>query len=564
MLTCLTIRHFLLIDHLTINFHSGMSVLTGETGTGKSIVCDALGLLFGTHANRNIIQEGHKSCEISAQFDYQNLPFVQKWLLEHQFLQQPDAPMHNIVRCHITRLVSQIGPARAAINGKTVKVHQLKLLGQLLIAVQGQHDQQRLLKQAFQRECVDYYGQHIPLVNSVTQAYDQYTNIDKQRKQYLLKLSTQQEELQLLSYQLQELENIQFEPKELGALEAEQSRLGNAKQILDEGYAALSTLHEEESIHILHLFKKLKAHIHKISHLDNQFQPILHKVASAEIQIEEIERALRDQLSTAMIDPERLSQVEERLMALHQLARKHNISIEALPALTQGLKVKYDQLSNIHKTLLALEQKQAQCLASYQVLARELTQKRQLASEQLQALITRKIQDLGMAGGQFEIRLRAEKATIATPYGYERIEFYFSSTPGQPLHALAKSVSGGELSRIYLTVQTLIAQVIAVPTLIFDEMDTGIGGSIAERMGLLLKTLGSDHQVICITHLPQVAALAQHHYQVKKQNENGKTRTRVLYLNIQEERITEVARMLGGIQMTDQTFAYAKAMLHIE
>lgn len=566
MLTALEIKHFVFIEELTVHFKKGMTVLTGETGAGKSILCDALWLALGINADKTFIQTGKSLCTVNAYFNLETLPHVQKWLKEKGYFFIEDKASEVIInhQCCLTRIIPREGRTQALINNKAASIQDLKKLGSLLVALHGQHEQQRLLKLDQQRECLDQYGQYRELVQSVQALYFRYTELKRQNQQFAERVDTQEQQLALLEYQLEELKETNFHPAELEGLDQEQRRLAHAQQVLENGYAAVALMSEAEPVHLFGLFQNIQEYLQKISGLDNRFEAVYKNLEETGIQIKEAELLLRHTLEEVIIDPERLQQVDQRLSQLHALARKHGVSVETLPYLTEKLEKERDALTETKHQLTECKQALKECLANYQPLAQKLTEKRCYFAKKFQDAITQQIQTLGMTGGRVEIRLiPIDSSQTPTRFGYEQVEFYLSAAPGQSLQTIGKGASGGELSRLSLVIQSLIAEVISVPTLIFDEVDVGVGGGVGERIGHLLHTLGKARQVLCITHLPQVAALGNHHYQILKCTDVQRTHTKICYLESDQARVQEIARMLGGININAQTIAHAKVMLGI-
>jgi DNA repair protein RecN (Recombination protein N) len=559
MLIHLSLEHFLLIDQLELDFNPGMVVLTGETGAGKSVLCDALGLVLGSKADKSIIQLEQSRCTIKAQFDIQSLDGVKQWLKQRKYLDGAISSNHSI--CDIKRVIPRSGSAQAWVNGKLISIQDLKYLGQLLVNIHAQHDQRQLVEREYQRQCLDKYGQYFDLSERVETLYTQYVELKKQKQALIEQINTQQQQLALLDYQLKELEELQFQPDEIPQLDQEQRRLAHAQSVLENGHAALALMSESESVQVISLLHTIQQYLQKMSGVDNRFDTLYASIQQTVIQLLEIDIALRHTLGEVNINPERLHQVDQRLAQLHALARKHHISVEALPSLMQNLTTEREKLTEAQHTLLLCEQALNVCLKHYQEVSQALSQKRHDYAQQFQKAVTDKIQSLGMEGGQFIVRLVPLETLEPTRFGRELVEFHLSAAPGQPYQSLARGPSGGELSRLSLVVQMLIAESISVPTLIFDEVDVGVSGGVAERVGRLLQNLSHTHQVICITHLPQVAALGQHHYQVVKYTQEGYTRTKIHYLKTEKDRVSEMARLLGGIDITDHTIAHAQAML---
>lgn len=555
MLIELTIQHFVLIEQLCLSFEAGMTVLTGETGAGKSILCDALALALGGRVNTSFIQVGQPNCRISAQFTIQALPVVQAWLAQHRL----SGSSHHY--CCLERLIPRVGRAQASINGYAVSAQSLRELGALLVTIEGQQAHQSLLQQTHQRALLDRYGDNLALLEAVQAHWLRADQLRRQCQTLSADIARQKTQRALLSYQQHELQNLALQPEEFTQLDREQRQLAYAQQMLTQGQSVLTLMSETETVPLMGSLHTAQQHLKKMAALDSRFEPVLSGIEQATIQLEEAQTTLRHTLDHVILDPERLAQVEQRLSQICTLARKHGVKPEDLTLLAAQLQQEWEQLAQLEQALRKCEHQREQCWIAYQSAAHALSHQRAQTATKLQALVTEKIQSLGMTGGQFEIRLVPLDAQQPNRWGNEHIEFYFSAAPGQNLQPLAKCASGGELSRIYLAFQALIADSTPVSTLIFDEVDTGISGGTAEVVGRLLQQLSLRRQVLCITHLPQIAALGQQHYQISKVTHDQTTQTHVSPLKNQAARVQEIARMLGGLHITPQTIAHAQEML---
>lgn len=551
MLAHLSIQNFTIIDSLELEFQNGMTVLSGETGAGKSIIVDALMLALGARTDISLIKHGTDRCAVSALFDITQLPAAQQWLSEHE--------LSNEHECSLRRVIGQDGRSRGFINGQTVPLQMLRELGNLLVSIHGQHEHQTLLKADKQRHLLDAYGSHLSLVKNVQTIHARWRNTYEQ----LQTLQTQNEQknarYDFLKYQVQELEQLALQPEELTELDREQRQLANADELLQNCQSSLNLLSESEEVSVLALLNTAHTQLSQLQKLDTNFSNIADLINNAIIQTEEAGHELQRYLERVELNPERLQFVEQRLTQIYEIARKHRIKPEALYDLQQTLSDELHQLENSDTHLLQLQQTLDQLTIEYQTATAELTQKRQQAAKQLAPLIEQYLQQLGMPGGRFHIQFEL-LADEFSPYGVERVEFYVSANPGQPPQPLAKVASGGELSRISLAIHVLTAKNEATPTLIFDEVDVGIGGGTAEIVGRLLRMLGKSAQVFCVTHLPQVASQGHQHFQVSKTTDKQTTHTQIKLLN-NEEKVQEIARMLGGVKITAQTLAHAQEML---
>lgn len=552
MLQHLSIRNFTIISALDLEFNRGMTVLTGETGAGKSILIDALLLTLGGRADSSIIQPGSERCTINASFNIQQLPAAQQWLQEHELASEQE--------CLLRRIVNSDGRSRGFINDQAVTIQQLRELSNLLVSIHGQHEHQALLKPDKQRMLLDAYAGHHALCKQVSETYSRWREAQDQ----LAALQTQNQQRaarhELLSYQVQELNNLALEANECQQLDQEQRQLANTEQLLESYQTILNFLADNEEVNVLNLLNSAQTQLTHLQSLDNKLQNANELLNNTLIQAEELSNELRHYFDHLELNPERLQVVEQRLSAVHELARKHRVAPEELLDLQQRLAAELNQLENSDLLVQQLQQTISQLADAYQQVAKQLSQSRQQAAQRLAPLIETSIHELNMPGGRFKVEFIPNENAQFTSYGLERIEFHVSANPGQPVQPLAKVASGGELSRISLAIHVLTAQNDTTPTLIFDEVDVGIGGGTAEIVGRLLRTLASSTQVLCVTHLPQVAAQSHHHLQVGKTNTRDSTQTDVRVLD-KNTKIQEIARMLGGVKITEQTLAHAREMV---
>ena len=552
MLTHIHLQNFAIVEQLELDLPAGMTALTGETGAGKSIILDALQLALGERGTTSVIRHGAERTDITAIFDITRLPSAQLWLQNNDFTYENH-------ECYLRRVLSIDGRSRHFINGQTCTQQQLRELGELLLTIHGQHEHQNLLKREQQRETLDRYAQHRNLVNAVKTTYFQWHDT-QQKLEQLQKISSNPAKLELLQYQVTELQALALTVNELAALETEQKKLAHADQLINTLSHAMNLLEDEEQVSIT---KNLNIAIRDVQHLINiapQLQSSANLLESALIQIQEASSELNHYHDHIEINPERLYYVEQRLEQIHAAARKHHVEPEQLIEVQARLETELEQLKHSDEHQEKLQQLLTQVQQDYDQAAKKLHASREKIAKKLSKLVSENMQQLGMQGGQFNIQLETNSTTTPAPYGTERIEFYVSANPGQPLQPLNKVASGGELSRISLALQMITAEQEDTPTLIFDEVDVGIGGTTAAIVGQLLRQLSAKVQVLCITHLPQVAAQATHHLQVKKLVENKQTIASIVPL-LQEARIEEIARMLGGIKITEQTLKHAKEML---
>ncbi|WP_285360693.1 DNA repair protein RecN [Pseudomonas sp. fls2-241-TYG-175] len=552
MLVHLSVHNYAIVEHLDLELDRGMSVITGETGAGKSIMLDALGLTLGDRADSGVVRPGADKADILATFDLEDIPEAQVWLKERDL--DNDGP------CILRRVITAEGRSRSYINGSPCPQGDLKALGELLIDIHSQHEHQSLLKTDTHRRLLDEYAGATDLARQVQLAAQRW----RQTRQELERLSNSGDEQrarhQLLSYQLEELESLSLGENELEQLEQEHKNLTNAESLLSICRQVVEQCSESDSGNVLNA---LTASLHRLGSVNNSptaLSEATDLLSSAQIQVEEAVGELNRFLDHFDADPARLQQLEERLDAIYTLARKHRIQPNEVATLQQKLLDEIETLNANDESIERLEHEVQAFARHYQEKARELSDLRHSSSTRLASAVEQEIHRLGMPGGRFQIELKTIPGSEPHPHGLEHVELLVSANPGQPLKALAKVASGGELSRISLAIQVITAQTSRVPTLVFDEVDVGIGGPTAEIVGQLLRRLGERGQVMTVTHLPQVAAQGHQHLFVHKVRDNDATRTAVSKLT-KAERIEEVARMLGGIDLTKESLAHARKMV---
>lgn len=553
MLTHLNIKNFAVVQSLSIDLQKGLSVITGETGAGKSIAVDALGLVLGDRADNGVIRDGTERAEISASFDTSNNIEAQQWL-EEQGL-EPD-------ECILRRVLSRDGRSRTFINGAPTTLGQLREFGESLIDIHSQHEHQSLLNKANHRHLLDSYAEANKLATEVISTYQQWHQAEAQLNQLKKDLKNQAEQHQLLHYQLEELDELNLQPGELESLESEQQRLASAGEILTNGQQILTLTQsaEVDSIDCSSLINQAIRLSENIQDDHPDLRETRNLLQNAQIQIEEATNSLNHYLSQVNIDPQRQQMAEERLSNIYQIARKHQIQAPELLDLHERLRKDFEQADSIGEHIEEIAQQTTLYKQKYLNAATQLSKKRQSACQHFDSQIAKHLQALGMGGCHFITQLTPIDSGTLSPHGLESLEFMVSTNPGQTPRPLSKVASGGELSRISLAIQVISAQAASIPVLVFDEVDVGIGGGTAEVVGHLLRKLGKTGQVICVTHQPQVAAQAHQHLSVSKQSKNDQTDSKMTLLN-KEERIAEIARMLGGLKLTDQTLAHAREML---
>ena len=552
MLVHLSVHNYAIVEHLDLELARGMSVITGETGAGKSIMLDALGLALGDRADSGVVRPGADKADILASFDLGDIPEARTWLSERDL--DSDGP------CILRRVITSEGRSRGYINGSPCPLGDLKALGELLIDIHSQHEHQSLLKPETHRRLLDEYAGSQELARQVQLAAQRW----RQTRQELQRLTSTSDEQrarhQLLSYQLEELENLALGDNELEQLEQEHKTLSNAEQLLGACRQVLELCSESDAGNVL---SALTASLNRLGAFSSQpgaLSEAGNLLASAQIQVEEAVGELNRFIDHFDADPQRQQVLEERLDTIYTLARKHRIQPTELGELQQRLLEELEGLNADDQASERLSEELSAYARHYQEKADELSQLRQQAATRLADAVQIEMQSLGMPGGRFNIQLQNSNAEEPQPYGLEQVEFLVSANPGLPLKSLAKVASGGELSRISLAIQVITAQTSRVPTLVFDEVDVGIGGPTAEVVGQLLRRLGERGQVLTVTHLPQVAAQGHNHLFVHKQRGSEETRTAVASLDT-AQRVEEVARMLGGVDLTEESLQHARKMV---
>lgn len=551
MLLQLTVANYAIAEKLELQFDRGMTALTGETGAGKSIVLEALALALGGRADAGAVRAGAKRADITAVFDLSDNPEAKNWL-ENQDLDAEDD-------CLLRRVIGRDGRSRSYINGRPCPLQALRELGGLLMDIHSQHQHQSLLRSDNHRRLLDEFAAAEPLALQVKEVCQQWRTIRDRLEDLRGRKSEQDARLQLLRYQVEELQRLDLGEQELEALEAEQRQLSHAEKVLQHSHSAAQICSEDE-VSASDLVRQAIQQIEQIPVELPALTESLQMLQDARIQLEEAGDTLRRFIEGYELDPQRLVQVEERLSALYQLARKHQVQPEDLPGLRHRLEAELDELETGGSSLEELAAELDRLEDRYRGLAAELSGVRTRAASLLDEKICQELQRLNMADACFVTRLNAHEDGLPRPQGNEDVEFLISTNPGQPPRALAKTASGGELSRISLAIQVVVAQTSTIPTLVFDEVDVGIGGGTAEVVGRLLRLLGETGQVICVTHLPQVAAQGHQHLFVSKFSQDEATFSQVEKLD-DRERVQEVARMLGGLDLTEPTLAHAREML---
>ncbi len=551
MLTQLSISNYAIAESLEVELHSGMTVVTGETGAGKSIMLDALGLALGDRADAGVVRAGAERAEIHALFDIAAIPEAQRFLSERDLLAGDE--------CVLRRVITSEGRSRGYINGQPATLQDIRRLSGHLIDIHSQHEHQSLLQRDHQRRVLDAFAETGSLSAELAQLAQRHQQTRRELSSLREHSDEQSARSQLLSYQLDELERLAPSETELQELEAEQKQLANAGSIIAAGHQALALCRDDE-INAMAVLHQALAALRGSEGAGERQRAAEELLDSALIQIEEAAGELQHHVDSLELDPERLQAVEERLDALYQTARKHRVRPEQLALLQSELQAELDSLSASDERIEQLEQQCEALLAQYNTLAEKLSNKRRKAAKSLCKKVEEQLAALAMANCRFHIELRPRDSELPHPLGREDIEFLVSTNPGSTPGALNRIASGGELSRISLAIQVVTAQVATVPTVVFDEVDVGIGGATAEIVGNLLRTLGRSAQVLCVTHQPQVASKGDHHLKIQKTASRKQVRTDLQAL-VDGEKIEEIARMLGGIAITEHTLAHAREML---
>ncbi|KHA75618.1 DNA repair protein [Janthinobacterium lividum] len=553
MLHTLSIRDFVIVDTIELEFSAGFSVLTGETGAGKSILIDALTLALGGRGDASVVREGAAKADITADFSVSEV--AQAWLVAHEFANDDGGAL-------LRRVIDNAGRSKAYINGIPATAAQLRELGDMLVDIHGQHAHQSLLKSEAQRALLD--GQATAReagaeqdARQVAALHKRWRALVRQREEFETNAANVLYERERLEWQVGELEKLAAKPGEWTDITNEHSRLSHAASLLEGAQEALSTISESEDHPIVSQLSALNQKLGKLVSVDAELQPIVDLIESSRIQLQESVYALNNYLDRVELDPERLHQLDARMEAMHSTARKFRVTPEELPEEHAKLSEKLQHLADA-SDIEGLLRQEAKIEAEYRSVAERLSDTRRAAALELGHAVTRAMQELSMTGGSFEIALHPCEPAA---HGLEQVEFLVAGHAGTAPRSLAKVASGGELARIALAISVITSHATTTPTLIFDEVDSGIGGAVAEVVGRLLKRLGQGRQVLCVTHLPQVASQANQHFQVAKSTlDNGKTASRIDMLDA-KARVEEVARMLGGLEITATTRKHARELL---
>ena len=552
MLSNLRIRDFAIIDLVEVDFADGMTVLTGETGAGKSILIDALGFVLGERGGSGLVRRGAKRAEFSAVFDIENQPIARRWL-EEQALDSDG-------ECLLRRVISADSRSRAFINGNAVPLQSLKSLGELLLDIHGQHFHQSLGRSAVQRDLLDHFAAAQALREKTEKRYRHWQELAAELAELQAAEIERESRLDLLAFQNNELAALDLQPNEAEQLQADRLRLQNSGRLAEGVSSITQTLFEADAANAQSLVADACQSLQALVELDNELVPALTLLQEANIQITEAADTLRRYGDSLDTDPAERERVEDRLDAIKTIARKHRTEVADLPELRLKLQQQLSDLQHAEERGEALKEQAENAAAQFQKAAKSLSTKRRKAATELSQAVTIAMADLGMGGGSFEVSISERNKDESRADGIDNIEYLICANPGQPLLPLSKIASGGELSRMSLAIQVIASDGSPIPTMVFDEVDSGVGGGIAEMVGKRLRDVGRTRQVLCVTHLPQVASVADHHFRIMKITDGKTTRTNIADLD-KDQRIEELARMLGGVEITDRTRDHATEML---
>lgn len=550
MLQNLVIRNIAIADNIEIDWQSGMTSISGETGAGKSILLNSLNLALGGRADSSIVRHGESRAEVIASFNVQRIPLAMSWLTERDLDQDAE--------CILRRTITAEGRSRGFINGQPVPLAELKVLGELLIDIHSQHAHQSLMRAATHLALLDDYGQLNGRKGKVREAWLRWQGLDRKYQQIKTNVEENSAHRQLLEYQCRELDELALEEGEVDALEAEFQRMEQSHTLLGGAHGVISQLSGESDVSILAVLKSASNSLRKLPDNAAQLISAQEMLESAVIQVEESLHDLSAYTESFEVDDERKHWLEDRLDRIHTLARKHQVNSSDLYGRYLNLQQELENSSAESENLESMESELAERKEQFQTQAKALSKARKKCAIKFEKEITEKLAQLAMPGAQFKVNFSITES--ASPSGLDQTEFNVSLNPGQPVQPLGRVASGGELSRISLAIQVVCAEHSTIPTLVFDEVDVGISGATAEIVGHMLRSVGSRGQVLCVTHLPQVAALGHNHCVVQKQQGKQRTTTEIQQLK-SSQRIDEIARMLGGIDITAQTRAHAEEML---
>jgi DNA repair protein RecN (Recombination protein N) len=547
----LQVRNFAIIDAIDIELGAGMTVLTGETGAGKSILVDALGLVLGERGGTGLVRSNAERAEFSAEFDLDRQPHVREWLAEQS--------LDHLGECLVRRVIGADGRSRAFINGIPVVLQSLKDLGEQLLDIHGQHFHQSLGKRKVQLELVDHFGALDAQREACQKAFAEWQSFAERMRELRNAESDRSNRLDLLAFQVREMEALDLKADEYESLVVERQRMRMSGQLAEGVTKALQAIFDDDGPNVQTLLADACQHLGSIGEIDTELYAVKTLLDEASIQVVEAADSLQRYRESLEFDAARRDWVEERLDAIGSVARKHRIEPGALPALQESLQRQLDDLNNAEAIGNRLTRQIDETADVYLKCARSLSVARQKTAAKFAQDVSAAMQGLGMPDGRFEVAIQQREPDDARSWGLDDIEYRISANAGQPPMPLSRVASGGELSRMSLAIQVIASDGSAIPTMVFDEVDSGVGGSVAEMVGRRLKELGATRQVLCVTHLPQVASLADCHLQVVKRSDGKSTRTEIVRMS-EDQRVEELARMLGGVEITGHTRRHAAEM----
>ena len=552
MLKSIFIKNFAIIDELELDFYDGMSVLTGETGAGKSIIIDALNLALGNRADRSVARVKNENVEVVATLENKNSKEANNWLKEHD-LDDGD-------ECVLRRVINKDGKSKAYINNSPSSVTALRSLGDLFVDVYGQHEHQSLMRIDMQRQLLDGFANTNKRLEKLATIFRLWQSLKNQLRIAESNQTDSLAKLELLRYQFQELQELNLQTDEYEEINEKFTRLNNSKELNENSMRISQQLAGDDDSSIYDNLSALISDTEKFAAIDENLKEPLETLRSIHIQTKEVATSLRNYSEKISSDPKEVNILEDRITAIEEISRKHKIKPKELVSMHASIKNELDGLESNHEDPEKIKVSIQEAEQLYRSTAKKISSSRKKAANELNESITESMQALGMQGGRFHIKIEPKKSTELTLNGLDEILFLVSTNPGQSLRALNKVASGGELSRLSLAIQMATSNNLEIATLIFDEVDTGVGGATAEIVGKHLRKLGNNAQVFCVTHLPQVAAQSHHHYKVNKFEKNESIATEISHLS-EKDRIEELARMLGGVELTKNTQEHAKELL---
>lgn len=551
MLREIHITNYTIVDKLALEIKAGLTVLTGETGAGKSIIIDAVDLALGARADSNCIRQNCEQCSLTVCFDITHILPAQEWLRE----QDIEFDREIIIR----RVISRDGRSRSTINNQPFPQNSVRELGELLLHIHSQHQHQALLKSQHQQQLIDSYAGNEKRLKLVAAFCENHQKLAEQLSELISQQTIREEQLELFNFQLNELQELNLQSDEWKSLHAEHQKLHQAKDLISNLNSAIDLTVENDMHSARYLVAQALQQLRHVRHPDKELSASLELLNTAAIYLQEAGDDLVNYRDNLDLSPERLQFIERRLSQIHDIARKHHVSPEELGELQDSLMQKISRLGDLESSIKALQAQQKENLENYQKIAEQISEHRQSSAKKLNKIITQKMQELGMQGGEFKINLLKQDRQPSLS-GLEKIEFFVKTNPGQPMDAMNKVVSGGELSRLSLALQVECSQQENIPSIIFDEVDVGVGGQTAEMIGALLRALGEKTQTFCITHLPQVACQGHQHFKVEKSSAENSTKTNIFELS-KNERVQELARMLSGSKVSQESLKHAEQML---